>query len=103
MVYRENELPKWRSITITHKVAGELLKTVGRKVKWLQAGGGYLVLSESDLRTAVTLFLNRLNIAGIPPRHIQIAFQPETGKAIDDWRSKFTIFYYGNVDVSPSP
>lgn len=102
MVYRENEMPEWRSIAITHKVAGDILKAVGREVRWTKVGV-YLVLSESDLRTAVTLFLNRLNIAGIPPRHIQITFQPESGKTVDDWRSRFTIFYYGNVDVSPSP
>ncbi|MEA3248905.1 MAG: hypothetical protein U9Q03_00935 [Patescibacteria group bacterium] len=102
MVYRENEKPKWRSVAITHQIAERILKSVGHGAKWRKVDG-YIVLPLSEMRLAVTAFLDRLDDAGIPPQSVQVVVHPESDYAGNgDWRSEFTIFYFGLAEVTPS-
>lgn len=102
MVYRKSEKPRWRSAAVTHQVAARLLESAGHKPDWVKADR-YMLMKLSDLDEAVTVFLNRLHDAGVSPHDTRVVFHPETGRMCDgDWRSSYTVFYYGLMEVSPT-
>jgi hypothetical protein len=96
MVYRENELPKWRHVTISHYDAAEILKGKLDYDPWVTLGGRKII-SSMLMSRAVTLFLNRLYQAGIKPEHVQVTFHPEkpSDYSAGDGRSSYSIFYFG--------
>lgn len=101
MVYRENEMPKWRHITITHYDAAEILKSEIDYSPW-ESVGDYKVIPAALLSRAVAIFLNRLQQSGVDPKHVKVVFHPEKPDkyATGDRRSSYSIFYFGIYRVS---
>lgn len=101
MVYRENDRPRWRSAAIDHRAAGFILEAAGREVGWKDIDG-ILMLSMTDLREAVALFLDRLADAGVPADCVKVTFQPATKRAGSrDSREEFIVFYRSHLEVAP--
>jgi hypothetical protein len=99
--YRIAEKPKWRSVAITHQIAANILKSAGQEPNW-QKVGDYQVMPLSELRLAVAAFMNLLRSAGVMPFNVQVVFHPESDFNGDgDWRSEFTVFYFGQYEVQP--